>query len=59
MNEAIDRVTKDDWISRIRYAEQLQEEDFYKEIPEDEVMQLIAKNLGDESDDSELVTRRE
>jgi hypothetical protein len=39
MNEAIDRVIKGDWISRVRHAEQLQEEDFHKEIARDELIQ--------------------
>jgi hypothetical protein len=39
---------------RVRHAEQLQEEDFHKEIARDEVIQRITINLGDESDDSEL-----
>jgi hypothetical protein len=54
MNEVIDRVTKVDWISRVRHAEQLQEEDFHKEIARDEVIQRFTTNVGDESDDSEL-----
>jgi hypothetical protein len=32
MKEAIDRVTKQDWISHVQHAEQLQEEDLHKEI---------------------------
>jgi hypothetical protein len=53
VNEAVDRVTDDDWMSRVRHAEQLQEEDFHKEISRDEVIQRININLGDEIDDSE------
>jgi hypothetical protein len=53
MNEAIDRVTEEVWISRVRHVEQL-EEDFHKEIARDEVMQRITTNEGDKSDDSEL-----
>jgi hypothetical protein len=54
MNKTTDRVTKEDWISHVQHAEQLQEEDILKERARDEVMQRIIINLGDESDDSEL-----
>jgi hypothetical protein len=53
MHETIDRVTQEDWISRARHAEQLQE-DFHKQIARDEVMQRITINLEDTNDDSEL-----
>jgi hypothetical protein len=45
-------VAKEDWISSVRHAEQLQ--DFHSEIAQDELTQRITINLGDESDDSEL-----
>jgi hypothetical protein len=54
MNEAIDRFTKDDWISHVRHAEQLQKEDLHKEIARDKVIQCITINLGDDSDDLKL-----
>jgi hypothetical protein len=54
VNEATGRVTKDDWTSCVRHAEQLQEEDVHKEISWDEVIQRININLGEENDDSEL-----
>jgi hypothetical protein len=52
MNKANDRVTKEDRILRVRHAVQLHEEDFHKEIAQDEVTERIAINLGGESDDS-------
>jgi hypothetical protein len=50
MNKAIDRIIKEGWISRVRHAEQLQEDEFHKEIARDEVIRRITINLADESD---------
>lgn len=55
-NEAIAEVTMEDWISRVRNAEQLQEKQWHKEIARDEVTQRGTINLGDESDDPECGT---
>jgi hypothetical protein len=46
----------EDWISRVRNAEQLQEKQWHKEIARDEVTQRGTINLGDESDDPECGT---
>ncbi|PSN51218.1 hypothetical protein C0J52_13671, partial [Blattella germanica] len=37
MHEAIDNVTQEYWISQVRHAEQLQEDDFLKEVASDEL----------------------
>lgn len=56
MNDAIDRVTVDDWKNCVKHAERLQDEDFRKEIGRDEILERIVINIGDDSDntDSEL-----
>ena len=54
MHEAIDNTTQEDWISRVRHAEQLQEDNFLKEVARDETIESIIINLKDESDDSDL-----
>lgn len=56
MNDAIDRVTVDDWKNCVKHAERLQDEDFLKEIGRDEILERIVINIGDDSDntDSEL-----
>jgi hypothetical protein len=45
MNEALGRDTKEDWVSWYQHAEQLQEEDFHKEIFQDKVIWHITTNL--------------
>ena len=54
MHEAIDNTTQEDWISRVRHAEQLQEDNFHKEVARDETIESIIINLKDESNDSVL-----
>lgn len=50
MNEALDRVTVEDWVSRVRHAEKLQHDDFQKEIAPDGIMQPMVINLMDDSE---------
>lgn len=50
MNEALDRVTVEDWVSRVRHAEKLQQDDFQKEIARDDIMQPMVINLMDDSE---------
>jgi hypothetical protein len=45
MNEELNRVTWEDLLSCIRHAENLQEEDFTKEIRKDKILQPIIINL--------------
>jgi hypothetical protein len=45
MNEELDRVTQERWASCIKHAESLQEEDFAKEIGQDEILEPIVINL--------------
>jgi hypothetical protein len=51
IKEAIDAVTKEDWIS---HAQELVEEEYCKEIAKNKVMQHIATNFRDENDESEM-----
>ena len=50
MNEALDRVTIQDWESRVAHAERLQENNFVKEIAREDIIESIIINLRDESD---------
>jgi hypothetical protein len=62
MNEDLHRVTQEDWDSYIRHAENLQEEDFAKEIRQDKIWDPTVINLQDsktedqESDEDSDVT---
>jgi hypothetical protein len=47
-------VTQEDWASYIRHAENLQEENFAKEIRQDEILEPITISLQDsETEDTE------
>lgn len=52
LEEALCRVTVENWKSCVRHSEELQEEDFIKEGIRDEVIQRFVINLQDESDSS-------
>jgi hypothetical protein len=45
MNKELDTVTQEDWASCTRHAENLQEEDFSKEIRWDKILEPIVINL--------------
>lgn len=50
MHDALDRVTKDDWIARVQHAENLQREDFEKECARAITIDKIIINLAEDSD---------
>ena len=52
MNEALDRVTVEDWVSRVRHAEKLQQ-DYLKKIVPDDIMQPMVINLMDDDSETE------
>lgn len=52
-SEAIDHVTAEDWEKCVRHAENLQSDDWQKEIVRDDAMEPFIINLRDDSTDSE------
>ena len=57
MNEALDRVTREDWVSRVARVEKLQDDDYLKEVARDETVQNLTINLMDsdsETSDEEI-----
>ncbi|XP_046677233.1 uncharacterized protein LOC124365307 [Homalodisca vitripennis] len=52
-SEAIDNVTAVDWENCVRHSENLQSDDWAKEIVRDEIMEPFIINLRDDSSDSE------
>lgn len=53
-NEAIDKITREDWVSRVAHAEKLQEEDFHKELARDDIVQNLIINLRDSDSDTDI-----
>ncbi|KAL4084167.1 hypothetical protein QTP88_028000 [Uroleucon formosanum] len=59
MHEAIDSVTKEDWINCVRHTEKIQEEDYKKEIHREVILEPIiltilpGESSTDEDDDDE------
>jgi len=59
MHEAIDSVTKEDWINCVRNTEKIQEEDYKKEIHREVILEPIiltilpGESSTDEDDDDE------
>jgi hypothetical protein len=51
MHQSIDNVTTQDWVSRVARAENLQEEDLYKEVARDSIVQNLTINLQDSDSD--------
>jgi hypothetical protein len=51
MHQSIDNVTTQDWVSRVARAENLQEEDFYKEVARDRIVENLTINLQDSDSD--------
>lgn len=52
LNEALDNVTIEDWASRVRHAEKLQNEDFERECGRANFMESVTINLEESDDDS-------
>jgi hypothetical protein len=56
MNEELNRVTWEDLLSCIRHVENLQEEDFAKEIRKDKILDPIIINLQDsETEETKVI----
>lgn len=56
LHAAIDSTTVEQWSNCVRHAEQLQEEDFHKQINRNQTLEPIVINIEDDSDsDSELI----
>ncbi|KAG8267275.1 hypothetical protein J6590_054672 [Homalodisca vitripennis] len=53
LTEAIDNVTAVDWENCVRHSENLQSDDWAKEIVRDDIMEPFIINLRDDSSDSE------
>jgi hypothetical protein len=51
MHQSIDNVTTQDWVSRVVHAENLQEEDFYKVVARDSIVENLTINLQDSNSD--------
>lgn len=56
IHAAIDNTTVEQWSNCVRHAEQLQEDDFHKQINRDQILEQIVINLEDDSEsDSESI----
>ncbi|KAF0757600.1 Uncharacterized protein FWK35_00007094 [Aphis craccivora] len=55
MHEAIDSVTKEDWINCVRHTEKIQEEDYKKEIHREVILEPIILTIlpGESSTDED------
>lgn len=51
IHQSLDNVTVQDWVSRVAHTENLQEEDFRKEVARDSVVQNLTINLQDSDSD--------
>jgi hypothetical protein len=51
MHQSVDNVTTQDWVSRVARAENLQEEDLYKEVARDSIVENLTINLQDSDSD--------
>jgi len=54
INEALDKVTKQDWAKCVKHAEDIQEADFQKQCSRDIIIEPIVVNLAESSDDSDV-----
>ena len=52
-HEAIENVSTEAWENCVRHAEKLQEEDYAREIPRDDIMEPFIINLEDSDEESE------
>ena len=53
MNEELDNVTQAQWASCVRHAEELQEDEFLKEIGRDTILEPIIINLQETDSENE------
>ncbi|KAG8235363.1 hypothetical protein J437_LFUL012573 [Ladona fulva] len=52
-DDALDSITKERWASCVMHAEQLQDQDFWKEIARDYILEPIVINLAEDSTDND------